>query len=231
MKSSNEPQNGQGGHDPLNLTVEGQEFEWPSQYITGVELKKLAKLPVDAELYLGAKEPWESELISNERRIDLARPEIEEFFVKNKLTITVNKIPYASDKQYITGKQLKKLCGIDEDDEVYLDNSGKYDDELIANDTRVNLARSGVEHFYSKETSKEVMLIVNGSAKKYDKRQISFKDVIVFAYGTYVDNSTMVYTVGYEDGPKENPEGSMTKNSSVFVKNKMIFHATATDKS
>ncbi len=41
----------------------------------------------------------------------------------------------------------------------------------------------------------------------------------------------MVYTVAYEDGPKQNPEGSMNKNQDVFVKNKMIFHATATDKS
>ena len=41
----------------------------------------------------------------------------------------------------------------------------------------------------------------------------------------------MVYTVAYEDGPKQNPEGSMLKDSVVFVKNEMIFHATATDKS
>jgi hypothetical protein len=41
----------------------------------------------------------------------------------------------------------------------------------------------------------------------------------------------MVYTVAYEDGPKQNPEGSMLKGAIVFVKDKMIFHATATDRS
>lgn len=215
----------------LKLIVDGQEFEWPSQFITGAEIKKLADLPQDSELYLGAKEPWESEFILDTSQVDLVRPEIEEFFVKKKLRITIDKKPYAWDKQYITGLQLKKLGGIDEDNELYLDNSGKFEDNFIANDEKVNLARPGVEHFYSREVAKKVTLIVNGTPKDWDKKQISFKEIIILAYGNYVDRPTMVYTVGYEDGPKENPEGSMTKDSSVFVKNKMIFHATATDKS
>jgi hypothetical protein len=74
-------------------------------------------------------------------------------------------------------------------------------------------------------------IIVNGTQKSWHEKQISFKDVIILAYGTYNDKPTMTYTVAYEDGPKENPEGSMVKNSVVYVKNKMIFHATATDRS
>lgn len=216
---------------PLIFVVEGKEYETVDQYKTGAELKELAGIPLDTELYLGAKEPWESEVIPNNKQVDLARPEIEEFFVKKKLQITINKKPYVWEKQYINGIQLRRLAGIDEDDELYLDNSGKFEDNLIANDERVNLARPGVEHFYSKEVAKKVTLIVNGSPKNWEKKQISFRDVIILAYGTYVDSPTMVYTVGYEDGPKQNPEGSMQKDEKVFVKNKMIFHATATDKS
>jgi hypothetical protein len=77
----------------------------------------------------------------------------------------------------------------------------------------------------------KVKLIVNGTQKEWDKEKINFKEVIILAYGTYNDNPSMSYTVAYEDGPKENPQGSMLKDSVVFVKNKMIFHATATDKS
>jgi hypothetical protein len=76
-----------------------------------------------------------------------------------------------------------------------------------------------------------IKIIVNGTQKNWGEKQISFKDVVTLAYGTYIDKPTMVYTVAYEDGPKENPEGSMVKDSVVFVKNKMIFHATATDRS
>jgi len=81
------------------------------------------------------------------------------------------------------------------------------------------------------EVEKEVSIIVNGTPKKWEKKEISFKEVILLAYDIYIDRPTMVYTVAYEDGPKQNPEGSMTRDTSVFVKNKMVFHATATDKS
>ena len=37
--------------------------------------------------------------------------------------------------------------------------------------------------------------------------------------------------ISNEDGPIENIEGSMIKETIVYIKNKMIFHATATDKS
>ena len=74
-------------------------------------------------------------------------------------------------------------------------------------------------------------IIVNGSPKPWKEKKISFKEIILLAYGEFIDKPTMVYTVAYEDGPKQNPEGSMAKGTEVFVKNKMIFHATATDKS
>ena len=82
-----------------------------------------------------------------------------------------------------------------------------------------------------KDKDRKQIIIVNGSPKNWEKNKIDFKEVIILAFGTYVDKPTMVYTVAYEDGPKQNPEGSMLKDSVVFVKNEMIFHATATDKS
>lgn len=81
------------------------------------------------------------------------------------------------------------------------------------------------------EKDQKVVIIVNGSPKSWVKKEITFVEVIILAFGTYVDKLTMVYTVAYEDGPKQNPEGSLIKGKAVFVKKKMIFHATATDKS
>ena len=82
-----------------------------------------------------------------------------------------------------------------------------------------------------KDKDRKLVIIVNGTPKKWEKPKIEFKEVIILAFGSYVDKPTMVYTVAYEDGPKQNPEGSMQRDSVVFVKNEMIFHATATDKS
>ena len=160
MEKNSNP-NEEHGKKVFPLIINGKEFEWPLEYITGAEIRKLGNIPADDEIFLAIKKPWEDEPIPNEKQINLARPEIE--------------------------------------------------------------------HFYSKQ--KEIVIIVNGTPHKWEKAKVNFKEIIILAYGQYIDKPTMVYTVAYEDGPKQNPEGSMFVGQEVFVKNKMVFHATATDKS
>jgi Multiubiquitin len=147
------------------------------------------------------------------------------------LRLIVNSQEHEWKSQYITGKQIRELGNISHEDEIFLKISEPWSDELIEDDTKVDLARPGIEKFVSEERPKEIKIIVNGREKAWDKKEISFRQVIELAYNTYIDKPTMVYTVAYEDGPKQNPEGSMVRGATVKVKNKMIFHATATDKS
>jgi hypothetical protein len=160
-ENSDKNPKGEHGNRVLELTINGKKYEWSQQYITGAEIRKLGNIPIDDEIFLAVKKPWEDETIPDDKQVNLARPEIE--------------------------------------------------------------------HFYSKV--KEVIIVVNGTPHKWTKQKISFKEVIVLAFGQYIDKPTMVYTVAYEDGPKQNPEGSMFAGQEVFVKHKMIFNATATDKS
>lgn len=149
-----------------------------------------------------------------------------------KWNFTINNKLFHWLEQFIMGLQIRKLGEIGENDEIFLKITGNGKDKLITNETNVDLSLlPSTEHFYSKEVEDEVVIIVNGSPKKWQKKQISFVEVIVLAYGNFIDKPTMVYTVAFEDGPKQNPEGSMVKGDSVLIKNKMIFHATATDKS
>lgn len=148
---------------------------------------------------------------------------------KRVLELTINGKKYEWNQQYITGAEIRRLGNIPHDDEIFLAVKKPWEDEPIPEDKQVNLARPEIEHFYSK--AKEVIIMVNGTPHKWTKEKISFKEVIVLAFGQYIDKPTMVYTVAYEDGPKQNPEGSMFVGQEVFVKHKMIFNATATDKS
>lgn len=149
---------------------------------------------------------------------------------KNKLSLIINGIHHKWTKQYISGADVRKLGSIDKEDEIFLAIKKPWEDEPVSDETKVDLARPGVEHFYSKKDSK-VIIYVDGTDHSWDKEKITFKEVIILAYGAYKDNPDIVYTVVYEDGPKQNPEGSMIKDSVVFVKNKMNFHATETNKS
>lgn len=148
---------------------------------------------------------------------------------KRALHLTINGKQYEWHQQYITGAEIRRLGNIPKEDEIFLAVKKPWEDEPIPDDKSVNLARPEIEHFYSK--AKEVIIVVNGTPHKWTKEKISFKEVIVLAFGQYIDKPTMVYTVAYEDGPRQNPEGSMFVGQEVFVKHKMIFNASQTDKS
>jgi Multiubiquitin len=67
------PQNTKGDKEKLLLTIEGKQYEWNSQYITGSQIKQLAGIPLEVDVFLSIKEPWEDELIPNDEKVNLAR--------------------------------------------------------------------------------------------------------------------------------------------------------------
>jgi len=217
--------------EPLRFTIEGKEYETFDQYKTGAELKQMAGIPLETELYLSIKKPYQDELIENDKSVNLARPEVESFFVKKKLHFFINGQPFTWYIQYITGTQIRDLGNIPAQDEIYLDIEEGWQDELIFNDTEVDLARPGKERFISKSPKHEYIIIVNAREKEWREPTISFEQVVVLAFGAYDDNPDKGYTVTYSRGWDPKPEGTMVKNSIVRVKNKMIFDVTATDKS
>ena len=221
----------QKGRPSLTLIIEGKKFEWLEQYITGQQLKELRGLPLDSELYLDIVEPWKDDAILNDEVVDLARSGIEQFYVKQKLKYSIDGKNFETDKQYIKGSQIRRQGNIPDDYQIFLDNKQPWEDDLIEDNEIVDLARPGKEKFYSKEKPFSVELIVNLKQKPWTEKTISFEQVIALAYGNYDPNPGKGYTVTYDRGPHKNPEGSMVKGQSVFVKHKMIFNVKQTDKS
>jgi hypothetical protein len=150
---------------------------------------------------------------------------------KHVLKLTINGNSYEWHLEYITGAEIKQLGKIDSEDDLFLAIKKPWDDEPIYDDTKVNLARPEIEHFFSKEKPCEIELIVNGKPKTWNQKAITFEQVVVLAFGNYDPNPNKVYTVTYDRGPHQNPEGTMVKGDKVITKNKMIFNVTATDKS
>lgn len=148
------------------------------------------------------------------------------------LKLTIDNKKYDWSLQYITGEEVKKLANIPEEDDLFLAIQKPWEDEPISNDTKVDLARPGIEKFFSvKYIDLPVTIIVNGKEKSWNKNEISFEEVVKLAFDNFVDNSSTLYTVTYKRGPEQNPEGTMVRGDKVFVKSKMIFNATPTDKS
>jgi hypothetical protein len=150
---------------------------------------------------------------------------------EHDLKLIINEKHYEWQQQYITGAEVRELGNIPKEDKIFLAIKKPWEDEPIEDHTKVDLARPGIEHFYSKAHEFKVTLIVNGKEKLWEEKTITFDQVVVLAFGNYDPNPNKVYTVTYDKGPHENPEGTMVKGTIVFVKNKMIFNVTATDKS
>jgi hypothetical protein len=230
MENKNlEASNAQQTKVPLKFIIEGKEYETREQYMTGAELKQLAGIPLDTELFLSISKPYNDEQIENNARVNLARPDTEYFFVKKKLHFTINGVQFTWYKQYIHGIQIRELGNVLREDELYLDLPDGWKDDFIEDDEIVDLARPGVEHFVSRPKIHGVEIIVNDSRKKYDKPKISYEEVVRLANGSYDPNRG--YEVKYSDGPKENPKGLMSKGTEVFVKHNMNFYVASTHQS
>lgn len=150
---------------------------------------------------------------------------------KPVLDLTINGKKFNWTHQYILGEEIRKLGNIPKEDLIFLSIKRPWEDEPIMDDTKIDLARPEIEHFFSKEKDQKIVIIVNGREKPWNDKVITFEQLVILAFGSYDNNPNKVYTVTYDRGPHENPEGSMVKGDKVLIKNKMIFNVTATDKS
>ena len=86
------------------------------------------------------------------------------------------------------------------------------------------------EVFSIVENDGAITLIVNSEEKAWKDTLISYKQVVELAYTNYVENSDILYTINYFDGP-EGKEGSLTKNKEISVIDRMVFNVSKNDKS
>lgn len=82
-----------------------------------------------------------------------------------------------------------------------------------------------------KETDHKYHIIVNLREKTVHEGYLSFEQVVKLAYPDPTPGKEYEYTVTYDKGPKENPEGEMVAGDTVKIKNGMVFNVTQTDRS
>lgn len=80
-----------------------------------------------------------------------------------------------------------------------------------------------------REDKRTITIVVNSRPFEVAKEAISFEEVVRLA--NLASGPNIVYTVTYDRGHGNKPQGSLVAGESVKVKDGMIFNATATDKS
>ena len=78
---------------------------------------------------------------------------------------------------------------------------------------------------------KLVTIIVEGSPHEWPKDEITYTEVVKLEVPDYTPDSNITYSVGYERGHGNKPEGSLSPGASVKVKEGMIFRVSETGQS
>jgi len=78
---------------------------------------------------------------------------------------------------------------------------------------------------------KETTIIINGTPEVFSEKEISFAQIVELAYGHPPEGGNIVYSITYERGHGNKPEGSLIEGDSIKIKEGMLINVTRTDKS
>lgn len=133
----------------LFLTINGKRYEWHQQYITGAEIRELGKITHDDEIFLAVKKPWDDEPITDDKQVDLARPEIEHFYSKVKFyEIKVDRNTFKVHQECMTGKEILVLAGKTPIERFQLNQRFKTGKVIVIRyDQKVCFSEPGIEKF------------------------------------------------------------------------------------
>src|SRR5690606_32286370 len=97
---------GERGKPDFQLSINGKLYVWNHPNITGTEIKSIGGIPLEDEIFLENRKPKEDELIPDDKKVNLARPGIEQFYSKTKKsTILVNGTQHTWTKDKIRSEE------------------------------------------------------------------------------------------------------------------------------
>lgn len=214
--------------------LNNRRFESDKSKINGCEILSIAGLEPAEDfelLYKINKKGFTP--IQLDEIVDLKTVGIEGFKAKpyKELKIKVDSIEYEVEECFMTPIEIMEVAGINPD-LFYLTEIRKGNVEVTyEDDVEHKIGLNKKSCFVSSQREGIKCIIVNAREKAWRKVKISFDEVVKLAYGEVSNNPNVIYTVNYKRGVPSKPEGSMVKGEVIYVKNKMIFNVTQTNKS
>ena len=81
------------------------------------------------------------------------------------------------------------------------------------------------------EDHKTVTIVVEGTPHEWPEEYIGYEQVVTLEVPDYSQNPQITYTVIYKRGPRNKPEGTLSKGGTVKVVEGMVFSVTPTGQS
>ena len=81
------------------------------------------------------------------------------------------------------------------------------------------------------EDHKTVTIVVEGTPHQWAEEYIAYDEVVTLEVPDYAQNPEITYTVIYKRGPRDKPEGTLSKGGTVKVLEGMVFNVSPTGQS
>jgi Multiubiquitin len=148
----------------------------------------------------------------------------------HQVRIHIDQHPHHSPNP-TTGEALYVLGGVAAGFELFREVRGNREDKLIESDADVIRLHED-DHFHSGPAQvHQLAIIVNGQQKHVKAKSLTFEQLVALAFNPVPTGPNILFTITYECGPRQNPEGTLMPGGTVKIKEGMIFNVTATDKS
>lgn len=147
---------------------------------------------------------------------------------QHEVRIHIDQHPYESPNP-TTGAALYALGKVADGLALYREVRGNREDEPVENGPQTVQLHEG-DHFHSGQR-KNVTIIVSGTPHEWSKPRIDYVEVVTLFDPAYPQHPDWTYSVTYKNGPSQNPDGILTFNHSVKVKEGMVFNVKCTGQS
>jgi hypothetical protein len=90
-------------------------------------------------------------------------------------TLEIESREYEWTKQLISGAELRKLAGISEQDEIIMMLEKPHEDEVILNESQVDLSKPGIEHFRVRKKGEDILVSIKVNDQPYSIKRAPHK--------------------------------------------------------
>jgi hypothetical protein len=136
------------------------------------------------------------------------------------LTFFIEEKEYKSKKQYINGSEIKKQGGFPHHWEVTLAIAKPWEDEVIKDDTEVDLARPGKEHFHVRQTGHGVLVNISINEKKYEVKRGKYSVAQLKSVGSVSQADELVELIDGQLVPLKEDAPVLVKGGEEFFSHK-----------
>ncbi len=217
----------------FQIRLNGEKLQVNGHSINGQQVLALGGLepPEDFELLIKLNEKG-FEPVQLDEVIDLREPGIEGFHAKpyRKIVVEVDGQPLEIEELFSTPKEILVMIG--KDPGQYFLNQTIGEREIgYQHDVDHKLAIRNGQVFKSYAIEKSTTIIVNARPHEVHGKEISYNEVVTLAFPDFPQHPERTYSVTYERGHGNKPEGILSPGGSVKVKNKMVFRVKFTGQS